>query len=429
MTTPTCELDDDCGVSYDSSSTLTNWSSTHSCSPMRIYEPKSAQEVVRVLQLYDAKGGKVRPVGTALSPNGIGMSTNDTDSLLSLALIDHVDVNPAKLQVTVGAGARVSKVLSELKKHDLTLQNFSSIQEQQIGGWTQVAAHGTGCSLPTVDEMIVKMQVATPNDGLMTLSGKSNPFLFNFTKVGLGSLGVVTELTLQCMPKMKLFEHTYTVDKSEISKGHSERLKKFRHVRYMWLPYTDTVVVVVSNPATKGDEGKIKSSKSTNESPTLPLANLVRTIKPDMPSAKVANLSFSQLRDVLLDHAPLDLAHVKRVNVAEAEFWKRSEGHRLDDSTNILGFDCGGEQWVLEVAFPMGSLDAATGKDVEFVKRLLAIVEAAGIPAPSPIGVLYCRPSTHPRLTPHAPFHPSLCSHALPRHLPCFALAASCDVF
>ena len=40
----------------------------------------------------------------------------------------------------VGAGATVSAVLKELKKHGLTLQNFSSIQEQQIGGWTQVLA-------------------------------------------------------------------------------------------------------------------------------------------------------------------------------------------------------------------------------------------------------------------------------------------------
>ena len=41
--------------------------------------------------------------------------------------------------MSIGAGATVSTVLKELKKHGLTLQNFSSIQEQQIGGWTQVA--------------------------------------------------------------------------------------------------------------------------------------------------------------------------------------------------------------------------------------------------------------------------------------------------
>ncbi len=40
-------------------------------------------------------------------------------------------------------------MLEALAAHGLTLQNFSSVQEQQMGGWTQVAAHGTGASLPT----------------------------------------------------------------------------------------------------------------------------------------------------------------------------------------------------------------------------------------------------------------------------------------
>ena len=45
-------------------------------------------------------------------------------------------------------------------------------------------------------------------------------------------------------------------------------------------------------------------------------------------------------------------AHVK----AEAEYWRRSEGYRVGRSDQILGFDCGGEQWVLEVAFPTGTI-------------------------------------------------------------------------
>lgn len=41
---------------------------------------------------------------------------------------------------------------------------------------------------------------------------------------------------------------------------------------------------------------------------------------------------------------------------AEAEFWRRSEGYRIGWSDDILGFDCGGKQWVLEVSFPTGTL-------------------------------------------------------------------------
>ena len=118
-----------------------NWSSTVSCLPERVYEPKSAQEVVRVLKTHHDSKMKIRPIGQALSPNGLGMSNND---VISLSAIDYVEVDKKRSLVTVGAGAKVSTVLKELKRAGLTLQNFSSIQEQQIGGWMQVAAHGTG---------------------------------------------------------------------------------------------------------------------------------------------------------------------------------------------------------------------------------------------------------------------------------------------
>jgi len=44
---------------------------------------------------------------------------------------------------------------------------------------------------------------------------------------------------------------------------------------------------------------------------------------------------------------------------AEAEFWRRNEGYRLGPSDQQLGFDCGGQQWVLESCFPTGTLKSA----------------------------------------------------------------------
>jgi hypothetical protein len=48
-----------------------------------------------------------------------------------------------------------------------------------------------------------------------------------------------------------------------------------------------------------------------------------------------------------------------RAGQAEAEYWRRSEGFRTGWSDQLLGFDCGGQQWVLEVAFPTGTLRCA----------------------------------------------------------------------
>ena len=76
---------------------------------------------------------------------------------------------------------------------------------------------------------------------------------------------------------------------------------------------------------------------------------------------------------------------MRLVNQAEASYWAQAQGERVGDSTDILGFDCGGEQWVLEVCFPMGSLSNETYADITFVRELLELVETHGIPAPGPI--------------------------------------------
>merc|ERR1719436_1054275 len=93
--------------------------------------------------------------------------------MLSMAQLDGIVKVDKKAQtITVKAGARVSQILEELQKHSLTLENFSSITEQQIGGWTQTSAHGTGARIPTVDEMITRMTLVTPGKGTLKLSAK-----------------------------------------------------------------------------------------------------------------------------------------------------------------------------------------------------------------------------------------------------------------
>ena len=59
--------------------------------------------------------------------------------MVSLALMDKVlDVDAKKKTVTVQAGIRVAELVDSLREHGLTLQNFASIREQQVGGFIQV---------------------------------------------------------------------------------------------------------------------------------------------------------------------------------------------------------------------------------------------------------------------------------------------------
>jgi L-galactono-1,4-lactone dehydrogenase len=51
----------------------------------------------------------------------------------------------------------------------------------------------------------------------------------------------------------------------------------------------------------------------------------------------------------------------------------------------VLGFECGGSQWVNEVAMPAGTLDNPSMDDIACVEELLGLIESRRLPAPSPI--------------------------------------------
>jgi L-galactono-1,4-lactone dehydrogenase len=118
---------------------------------------------------------------------------------------------------------------------------------------------------------------------------------------------------------------------------------------------------------------------------TLVTCRKIKNESPDNDEPDISELSFTELRDKLLALDPLNRDHVIKVNQAEAEFWKKSEGFRVGWSDEILGFDCGGQQWVSETCFPAGTLAKPSMKDLEFIEELKQLIEKEEIPAPAPI--------------------------------------------
>eukprot|EP00931_Biecheleriopsis_adriatica_P073222 TRINITY_DN47551_c0_g1_i1.p1 TRINITY_DN47551_c0_g1~~TRINITY_DN47551_c0_g1_i1.p1 ORF type:complete len:563 (-),score=130.35 TRINITY_DN47551_c0_g1_i1:80-1741(-) len=377
-------------IPCETSVPMMNWSGTHAVTTSRLFVPESEQQLQELLAWAGKSRQKVRPVGTGLSPNGLALQKR---GMVSMAQLDDiVGVDKERGTITVQAGARVSQILEELKKYGLTLENFSSITEQQIGGWTQVSAHGTGARIPPVDEMVTALRVVSPAKGLLELT-KDGPEakLFHWVRVGLGALGIVSEVTLKVIPRYTLHERTYCSTVDEVRKHHAHLLQTYRHVRYMWIPYTETVVVVVSDVAQPGAVAKEALPESKR---VEPLQELMRKLCPDC--GDLEGLNFAQLREKLLVIDPLNPDHVAKVNRAEAEFWKRSAGERIADSTEILGFECGGVQWVLENCFPCGTIDEPSLADIDYVVEMKRIIERDRIAAASPIEQRWTSRSTSP---------------------------------
>lgn len=64
------------------------------------------------------------------------------------------------------------------------------------------------------------MKLVTPAKGTIEVSEEEDPELFHLARCGLGGLGVVAEVTIQCVDRHELVEHTFVSNIDEIKKNH-----------------------------------------------------------------------------------------------------------------------------------------------------------------------------------------------------------------
>ena len=88
--------------------TILNWSGTHQIKPKHYHEPETLEELKEILNHCIKHKIKLRPVGSALSPNGLSFNDIGMVNLVNLDKILGVDME--NMTVTVQAGARVSQV-------------------------------------------------------------------------------------------------------------------------------------------------------------------------------------------------------------------------------------------------------------------------------------------------------------------------------
>lgn len=101
-------------------------------------QPESLEQLEDMVRKAHESKQKIRPVGSGLSPNGIGLTRA---GMVNLALMDKVlEVDKEKKLVRAEAGIRVQQLVDGIKEYGITLQNFASIREQQIGGIVQVGS-------------------------------------------------------------------------------------------------------------------------------------------------------------------------------------------------------------------------------------------------------------------------------------------------
>jgi L-gulonolactone oxidase len=226
--------------------TLTNWGETLECHPKEFYQPESEDDVVALVKRVAAAGRTLRVVGTGHSWSALAMTD---DTLVNLDKMNRlIAVDDARKQVTVEAGIKITDLNDRLDEHGLAMANLGAISAQSIAGAISTGTHGTGITLGNLSTQIVSMTMVCADGSRLTLPDPARPDLFLAARVSLGCLGVVTRVTIQCVPKYNLHEVAYPLPFDQALDQLPSLLSANRNMKFYWFANTDVIQVITANP-------------------------------------------------------------------------------------------------------------------------------------------------------------------------------------
>ena len=113
--------------------------------------------------------------------------------------------------------------------------NQGDIDSQALAGALTTGTHGTGRKLGNLASGIVGMKLVQPNGEILVID-ESTPDLLLASRVSLGTLGVISEITIQLMASYNLYERIWREDFETAMEVHDELADKHRHFSFFWCP-------------------------------------------------------------------------------------------------------------------------------------------------------------------------------------------------
>lgn len=230
-----------------------NWGRTFVAGPRRIEIPRDEEEVVKCLARADRDGLPVRPVGAGHSFSPIAQTDGVTVRLDRLSGLRSVD--PVTGAVRVKAGTRLRDLTPLLAAHGLALENMGDIDTQTVGGAISTGTHGTGGDFTGLTGQVSGLRMVLADGSVADCSSTRRPELFQAGRIGLGALGILTEVTLDCVPSFRLAADEHPAPLSHILENFDEIISEAEHVEFYWFPHTSTALVKSNRRLVAGAPG------------------------------------------------------------------------------------------------------------------------------------------------------------------------------
>ena len=213
-----------------------NWAGNQGCTPAAVEHPSTEDELVRIVKQAAAAGRTVKVVGAGHSFTGIACTDGHLVDLSGYGRVLSHDA--AAGTVTVQAGITLARLCDELDRLGLALENMGDIAYQSIAGATSTATHGTGTNFGNLSSRIAGLRIVTADGSIVECSADENTDVFAAARVGLGALGVVSTVTLHCVPAFRLHAIEKAIPVDEVLEDFDGFMDSADHVEFYWVPGT-----------------------------------------------------------------------------------------------------------------------------------------------------------------------------------------------
>jgi FAD-linked oxidoreductase len=226
----------------------TNWSRSVEAHPRRIDHPGSTADVVALIHLARSQGLPLKAYGAGHSFTPIAA----TDGfLLRLDRMNHVLAHDTTSgRVRVQAGMSLHELNPALLALGLALPNLGDVDPQSVAGAISTGTHGTGGRLHGIAAAVVGVQLVTAEGDVVEID-EQHPW-FDAARVSLGALGIVTEVTLQCVPAFLLHAREEPMPLPEVIERLPELVEENDHFEFYWFPHTEKALVKRNNRVPDG---------------------------------------------------------------------------------------------------------------------------------------------------------------------------------
>jgi L-galactono-1,4-lactone dehydrogenase len=365
-------------------STLVNWS--RNCTFASIHAVATPSSVAELQRIVAAAAPRLCVVGRGLSPNGLAFGSTPSDRPISLTNMSRIlAFDDSRRRVRVESGIKLRALVDALDARGWTLPNLTSIDEQFVVGMMHSGSHGSGIGIAGSEDWQCALELVDATGTLHQFSPALNARQFDLARLSLGLLGPLTAVEVQCVESVPLLESVNVVSRAELARQHTKRLHQSRHVRYLYMPYSDHVHITTIHPVgQKSPAATSDADLSARRTKSLAaLRQLYRRVVRGDPPAD--SLSAQALRVAVLATDPTNVELVRQVNDAEALSWEAMDGTtRIGRASDLLLMDCGGDQLVSE-ACHVASTANDEHADLSHVGDLLSLAEKSHLPLPGPV--------------------------------------------